>query len=178
MDQPQETRPLRRRVGRATAALAVTAAVALTPGAAQAAPNRSGPPDVVPLVDCVRVNPDGTWTAIFGYDNRTGGEVTIPAGPANQVTPRGYGTPQPTTFAPGVQHGAFSVTVVRGGGPMWHLGATNLPARRGDTSCGPSSQLPADGNGLGGAMVLGAAGVAGALLLGRVRRGKATTGGA
>ncbi|MGY1740540.1 MULTISPECIES: hypothetical protein [unclassified Blastococcus] len=107
----------------------VAAALALAPGAAAANPDRSAPPDVVPLVDCVTVHADGSWTAVFGYDDRTGATVEIPVGPANQVTPESSGQPQPTTFLPGVRHGAVQVTVPRGGGPVWHLGRDDLPAR-------------------------------------------------
>ncbi|MGY1652466.1 hypothetical protein [Geodermatophilus sp. SYSU D01119] len=152
----------------ATAAVAVL--VALVPGAAAAAPNRSDPPDVVPVLDCVTTSADGSWTAVFGYDNRTGTTVTIPVGPANQVTPTQYGTPQPTTFEPGLRHGVFAVTVTRGGGPTWHLGSTNLAARKGDAACPPSTQMPADGNGAGLPIVLAAAGGAAALALARARR--------
>ncbi|MGY1739305.1 MULTISPECIES: hypothetical protein [unclassified Blastococcus] len=153
--------------------IAVLAALAtvLTAGAASAAPDRSSPPDVVPLVDCIRSNADGTWTVVFGYDNRTGASVDIPVGPANKVTPVAYGEPQPTTFVPGVQHGVFSVTVRRGGGPMWHLGRDNLAARRNSGPvCPPTTQLPADGNGTGTAVALGAAGLVGAAVLYRFRR--------
>ncbi len=163
-------RPGRSRAARVLAATAIGAVVALTPGAAGAAPGRSGPPDVVPLVDCVVRHDDGSWTAVFGYDNRTGAPVTVPLGPANKVTPTGYGTPQPTTFAPGVRHGVFSVTVTRGGGPMWHLGSTNLAARKTDTACPPSTQMPADGNGAGVVIGVAAAGGVGTLLLRRARR--------
>ncbi|WP_336026628.1 hypothetical protein [Geodermatophilus sp. FMUSA9-8] len=155
----------------ATAAVAALVAllVALVPGTAAAAPNRSDPPDVVPVLDCVLTRADGSWTAVFGYDNRTGATVTIPVGPANQVTPTRYGTPQPTTFEPGLRRGVFAVTVT-GGGPMWHLGSTNLAARQGDAACPPSTQMPADGNGAGLPIVLAAAGGAAALLLARARR--------
>lgn len=165
------SRPLRHRAGRLAATAAVVAALVLTSGAAAAAPNRSGPPDVVPLVDCVTTHADGSWTAIFGYDNRTGSTVDIPVGPANRVTPRSSGTPQPTSFRPGVHHGAFQVTVQRGAGPMWHLGRDNLAARTADTACPPTVQLPADGNGTGLLLATGAASLAGAVLLLRHRGG-------
>ena len=161
------TRRGRSRAARLLATTAVTAVVALTPGVAGAAPGRSGPPDVVPLVDCVTGHADGSWTAVFGYDNRTGAPVEIPGGPANQVTPPRYDGTQPTTFQPGVRHGVFSVTVTSGGGPMWHLGRTNLAAREGGTACPPSTQMPADGNGTGIVVALVLAGAVGAVVLRR-----------
>ena len=165
----------RSRGARLLATAAVTAVVALTPGVAGAAPGRSGPPDVVPLVDCVVTHADGSWTAVFGYDNRTGAAVDIPVGPANKVTPAGYGVPQPTSFAPGVRHGVFAVTVPRGGGPMWHLGSTNLAARKADTACPPATQMPADGNGTGLAIGVAVAGGVAAVVLRRSRRRAAAT---
>ena len=160
--------PRRSRAARAVAVL-VGLVLALAPTAAGAAPGggRSDPPDVVPLVDCVITHRDGSWTAVFGYDNRTGAVARIPAGPANQVTPRGYDGAQPTTFEPGVRHGVFSVTVTSGGGPMWHLGRTNLAAREGGTACPPSTQMPADGNGTGVVVALVLAGAVGAVVLRR-----------
>jgi hypothetical protein len=170
-DRPPSSRR-RARLGRSgvlVTAAAVTV-LAAAPGAALAAPGRSAPPDVVPLVDCVTVDPDGTWTAVFGYDNRTGATVTIPVGPANQVTPAAYGDPQPTTFAPGVHHGAFAAVVTQGGGPMWHLGSDDLAARSTDTACPTATQMPSDGNGTGVVIVLGLAGAVGAVLVSRARR--------
>jgi hypothetical protein len=177
MSGTSPARPGRSRTGRLIAAAAVAAAVALTPGVAGAAPNRSGPPDVVPVVDCVVRHDDGSWTAVFGYDNRTGATVEIPVGPANQVTPAGHGSPQPTTFAAGVRHGVFSVTVTRGGGPVWHLGRTNLAARKADTACPPPTQMPAEGNGTGVVIGVAVAGGVGAVLLRRSRRHAVPAGG-
>jgi hypothetical protein len=158
------------RLTRLPAVVAVAVAVLLTPGTAAAAPDRSQPPDVVPLVDCVVVHADGTWTAVFGYDNRTGAAVDIPFGPANQVTPAGYDGDQPTRFAAGVHHGVLAVVVDRGGGPLWHLGRENVPARRSDAVCPTATELPADGNGLAMPMALCGAGVLATVLVHRWRR--------
>ena len=151
------------------------AAVLLLPGVARAAPDRSSPPDVVPLLDCVLRNADGTWTAVFGFDNRTGATADIPLGPANQVTPSRYDGDQPTRFAAGVHHGVLALTGTGGGGPMWHLGSTNLAAREGDATCSSVRELPANGNGLGTSMGLGGAGIV-ALVLGYRWRRRAALG--
>ena len=163
------------RAARLSSAAAIGLVICLGPGVAGADPGGSGvdrshPPDVVPLVDCILTHADGSWTAIFGYDNRTGASIDVPVGPANQVTPRSPVQPQPTTFAPGIRHGAFSVTVPRGGGPMWHLGDTNLAARKTDAACPDSTQMPAEGYGAGTAVVVAAAAGVGAVLVGRWRR--------
>ncbi|SFT98942.1 hypothetical protein SAMN05660657_04475 [Geodermatophilus amargosae] len=151
-------------------AAAIGSSVSLGPGVAGAAPggsgvDRSSPPDVIPLVDCIVSHADGTWTAVFGYDNRTGASIDVPVGPANQVTPTSSGQPQPTTFATGIRHGVFSVTVSRGGGPMWHLGDTNLAARKTDTACRSPTQMPVEGNGAGAALVIAAAAGVGVVLV-------------
>ena len=126
---------------------------------------------VVPLLDCVVTNGDGTWTAVFGYRNTSGSAVSIPSGPRNKVTPVTYGVPQPTTFRPGTHRGVFTVTVARGAGPMWHLDGTNLAARLGSaTACPPSTELPEEGNGTGPAIALVVAGLVGAVGVQRARR--------
>jgi hypothetical protein len=159
-------RPARAALTRAAlvALIAVVGLLAL-PGTASAKGT------VVPLLDCVVVNRDGSWTAVFGYRNTSSSPVSIPRGAQNKVTPVRYGTPQPTTFEPGTHHGAFTVPVSRGAGPMWHLDGTNLAARLGSaTACPPSTELPEEGNGTGPAIALVAAGVVGAVVVQRARR--------
>jgi hypothetical protein len=160
-------------VRRARAALTRAALVALVavvgllalPGTASAKGT------VVPLLDCVVVGRDGSWTAVFGYRNTSSSPVRIPTGAQNKVTPVTYGTPQPTTFEPGTRHGVFTVAVPRGAGPMWHLDGTNLAARLGTaTTCPPSTELPAEGNGTGPVIALVGAGLVGAVVVQRARR--------
>ena len=166
MDNRPASRHPRRLLLRA-AVVAVVAVMALVaaPGTASAKGT------VVPLLDCVVANDDGSWTAVFGYQNRSGSPVRIPTGPRNKVTPATVGSPQPTTFQPGTHRGAFTVTVPRGAGPMWHLDGTNLAARLGTAKACPSStQMPAEGNGTGAAIALVAAGLVGAVAVQRSRR--------
>lgn len=126
---------------------------------------------VVPLLDCVVGNDDGTWTAVFGYRNESDSPVTIPPGPRNKVTPAGGDVSLPVTFRPGTHRGAFTVTVDRGAGPMWHLDGTNLAARRDAApACPSSTELPAEGNGLGAVLGLAGAGAVGAVLVHRAGR--------
>ena len=159
-------RRARARVVRAAlvAVIAVVGLLAL-PGTASAKGT------VVPLLDCVVSNRDGSWTAVFGYRNTSSSTVSIPRGAKNKVTPVTYGTPQPTTFKPGTHRGVFTGTVTRGAGPMWHLDGTNLAARLGASpACPSSTELPEEGNGTGPAIALAAAGVIGAVLVGRANR--------
>src|SRR4051812_41630149 len=62
------------------AVLAVVALVA-APGVASARGT------VVPLLDCVLTNGDGSWTAVFGYRNTSSSPVRIPTGARNAITP-------------------------------------------------------------------------------------------
>jgi hypothetical protein len=171
MDRPSRSSTARRGSARALhLSLAVgVAAVGLVAVPATASASPAG--TVTPVLDCYVDNRDGSWTAVFGYRNTTATPVTIPVGPDNKVTPTTYGTPQPTTFQPGLHHGVFSVTVTRGAGPMWHLDQDNLAARRKSASACPSStELPSEGNGTGPAIALAVAGAVGAVALHRARR--------
>jgi hypothetical protein len=143
-------------------------ALVFTPGTA-GADDRSHPADVEPIVDCITQHADGSWTAVWGYVNHTGGPVTIPVGPANKITPATLGRPQPESFGSGERHGVFQVTVPRGNALTWHLGPYNVAAANA-RACPRGTQLPAEGNGMGTVVALGAAGAFGAAVLYRSRR--------
>ena len=166
-DRSSTARRTGARVPRA-ALLAVVAGAGLVavPGTASAGTT------VEPLVDCYVQHDDGSWTAVFGYDNRTGSRVTVPRGELNSVTARGYQDPQPTTFEPGLHHGVFSVTVTgNSAGFVWHLDRTNLTVRRDSgPACPSSTELPEEGNGTGPAIALAAAGLIGGVLVQRANR--------
>jgi hypothetical protein len=67
-------------------------------------------PAVVPLLQCVIRNANGSYMASFGYDNSTGAPVTIPVGSSNYFTPGKADRGQTTLFQPGRVNNAFSVT--------------------------------------------------------------------
>lgn len=164
----KRTRPLRRVRTRlqqlAAVTLLSTAALIATPGTASAADT------VTPLLNCTITNPDGSFTALLGYDNPTSQAVTIPFGKENRVVSSRFDGFQPTTFKPGRYNGAFSVTVTNTSA-TWTLGTTPLLIKPSGTSaCPPSTELPSDGNGAGPAIALVAAGVIGVAALQRVRR--------
>jgi hypothetical protein len=170
----------RRRAGLARAALvAVVGLVALlaAPGTASATYGGGGDGSVSPFVDCLRQNPDGTYTAVLGYTNSSRSAEAIARGSWNQVSPSRYDGRQPTTFASGTRHGALSLTLTRSeymGGPYWYLDGNVVffgwAWRDGVGTCPPSTELPEEGNGTGPAIVLLGAGVVGAVALHRVRR--------
>jgi hypothetical protein len=72
------------------------------------------PATVVPILECVQRNANGTYTARFGYDNSTGAAVTIPVGSNNYFTPGNQNRGQTTVFQPGRVVNAFSVTFTKG----------------------------------------------------------------
>jgi len=161
------TTGLRAYPGRVAAVSAVTGLTLLTfPATAVAA----GPADVHPVLNCVTQHANGSWTAVLGYDNTSGSRLVI-RGSDNKVTPGKYADALPTTFEPGVQNGAFSITFPKGNGATWSLGEDNLSIRTDAApACPPSTQMPGEGNGVGPVVGLAVAGVLGAVVLRRVRR--------
>ena len=152
----------------ATAVLGVAAFVVVSAGSAAAA----DPTDALePAVDCIVTNDDGSWTAVLGYTNSGRKTVTVPLGPDNKITPAREETIVPTRFAPGRQRGAGAVTIENGGSAVWHLGNENLKINSTSAkACPPPTEMPAEGNGTGIVVALGAAGVIGAVVVRRTRR--------
>lgn len=64
---------------------------------------------LIPLLECVDDNGDGTFTAHFGYLNQTGATITLPVGPKNMFVPGQLDHGQPTVFLPGEHLNVFSV---------------------------------------------------------------------
>jgi hypothetical protein len=82
------------------------------------------PATVVPILECVQRNANGTYTARFGYNNSTGAAVTIPVGANNYFAPGNQNRGQTTVFQPGRVVNAFSVTFTKGKGSnlaVWFL---------------------------------------------------------
>jgi hypothetical protein len=79
---------------------------------------------VVPILECVQRNQNGSYTARFGYNNSTGAAVTIPVGANNYFTPGNQNRGQTTVFQPGRVTNAFSVTFTKGRSDnlaIWYL---------------------------------------------------------
>ncbi|RBY84249.1 hypothetical protein [Blastococcus sp. TF02A-26] len=155
------------------AAIGVIAALAtiFTPGTASATVG------VAPIVDCYRDNGDGTFWIVLGYENTTGRQQIHNYGTANQVYPTRLQGQQPKQFAAGTVHGAWTVRLsyqeIFYQDARWILNGQTLRYSyyvQYATVCPPTTQLPADGNGTGTAVALGAAGVVGAAMLYRFRR--------
>lgn len=121
--------------------LVVAATIVWTTGPARAATQ------IAPVLECVALNTDGSFTAVFGTDNQTGGDVVIPVGNhtngkwSNQF----HGTPdlgQPTLILAGRQRAAFTVTSPDGGRLRWDLGDAKASAGGGDTPCIDQPSVP------------------------------------
>jgi hypothetical protein len=69
---------------------------------------KGGQAPLVPALDCVAEDADGTLTAFFGYDNQNGVSLRVPLGPQN-VLPLDVHDYRTTSFEPGVHHFAFGV---------------------------------------------------------------------
>ena len=149
-----------------TAALVLTA----TPGTASAANGA-----VKPLLDCWTLGKDGVYTLVYGYTN-TGPATTIPLGSFNSIVPASQQGKQPTTFAAGTRHGAFSLRVPQSevNGGYWYLDYNTYVFYYGisapSAACPPGTALPSSGNGAGAAIALLTSGVLGALLVRRAIR--------
>jgi len=65
---------------------------------------------LVPLLECVDNNGDGTYTAHFGYLNTTGSVITLAVGPKNMFVGGDKDRGQPTVFYPGEHLSEFTVT--------------------------------------------------------------------
>ena len=140
----------------------------VTPGTASAA-------GVTPSMDCYTVHTDKTRTLVLAYTNSGPAARSIPLGSQNQLRPARVDGAQPTSFAPGTTHAAFTVRVTEAelGTAVWTLDGTqlNLQSAVGySRRCPPGTQLPADGNGIGTAVAVGVAGVLGAFVVVRFRR--------
>lgn len=108
--------------------------------------------NVSPIFECFTTQPDGTFSAFFGYENNTVGEdggltgTTVALGDDNVVSPVVFDGQQPTVFAPGrtalgdAEPNAFVVTGWDGTPITWTLLANTVTADLVSTSCDPVPQ--------------------------------------
>lgn len=76
---------------------------------------------ISPVLERVVAEPDGTFTAVWGYFNRNErGVACIPIGPKNQLIPGPDDQGQPREFLPG-RHVAVFKTPFAGGNLVWSL---------------------------------------------------------
>ena len=78
---------------------------------------------LIPLLECVDNNGDGTFTAHFGYLNQSGATINLAVGPKNMFVPGQQDFGQPTVFLPGEHLNVFSVVFPATGDLKWMLKA-------------------------------------------------------
>ncbi len=98
----------RRQVLARLAAAGISAA--LLPLVSPVVAKAAGSNNLIPLLNCVTDNGDGTFTAHFGYLNQTASAITVPLGPKNMFVPPPNDRAQPTVFQPGENDDVFQVT--------------------------------------------------------------------
>ena len=91
-----------------------------------AAYRKGGQAPLVPALDCVAANADGTLTAFFGYKNDNGVGVTVPLGAKNSL-PLDVHDYRTTLFAPGEHHFAFGVDFAPAQTLLYTLSPENSP---------------------------------------------------
>ena len=110
---------------------------------------------VIPFVECVEHNDDGTMVASFGYVNTSIFSMDIDVGQgvfgySNRFSGTGVSDNegQPTTFAPGTHHNVVEVTFGNGNGHgavNWHLGWRKAQAHwKHSEVCEPVQENPTE----------------------------------
>lgn len=87
---------------------------------------KGGQAPLVPSLDCVAPNADGSFTAFFGYKNDNGVAVTVPLGPKNALAldTKKY---RPTLFEPGQHRFAFGADFQANQTLVYTLSPDNSP---------------------------------------------------
>lgn len=78
------------------------------------------PESVEPVVECIRDNGDGSYTAYFGYNNNNNESVFIPVSSHNKISPSPWDRGQPGVFLVGRVENVFTVDF-NSGNIIWHL---------------------------------------------------------
>jgi hypothetical protein len=129
--------------------------------------------NVDPLVNCYYQQSDGSVTVVLGYSSTYPTTQTIPVGSRNYMTPSTYSSKLPTVFSPGTHNGVVTMRIAASdvNSTSWTLDGSTLSYwnAAGASIC-TQAQLPAFANGAVLAGVLLVAGLAGVLVVRRVRR--------
>jgi len=92
------------------------------------------PQPVRPVLECVRNNGDGTYTAFFGYKNDNIVSVYIPVGNKNKFTPTPQDRGQTRVFEPGRHYKVFTVNF-NGSNLVWTLNGRTSTASSNSAPC-------------------------------------------
>jgi secreted trypsin-like serine protease len=88
---------------------------------------RGGQDVLKPTFNCVTTNPQGSLTAIFGYQNDNGVAISVPYGTKN-ASARDTAGLRPTRFETGVHPYAFGVDFTTGQTASWTFAPDNNPS--------------------------------------------------
>ena len=92
------------------------------------------PQPVRPVLECVRNNGDGTYTAHFGYKNDNDVSVYIPIGNRNKFTPNPQDRGQTRVFQPGRQIKVYTLNF-NGSNLVWTLNGRTSTASSNSAPC-------------------------------------------
>jgi hypothetical protein len=92
------------------------------------------PQPVRPVLECVRNNGDGTYTAFFGYKNDNNVSVYIPVGNKNKFTPTPQDRGQTRVFESGRHYKVFTVNF-NGSNLVWTLNGRTSTASSNSAPC-------------------------------------------
>ncbi len=92
---------------------------------------------LAPKLECVAQDPDGTFQAVFGYDNPAGNPVTVPVGEENAVTGGSQPVAPPEAFDTGRHTAVFAVAFPAGATVTWSLADGSAVATGGSPRCSP-----------------------------------------
>ena len=115
----------------------------LTPTEKATLPVHTATPEresVIPCLECISENEDGSYTAYFGYKNPNSYQVEIPIGERNGFTPGSIDRGQPTIFLPGSSptYPSSSFQVIFNGDRLtWNLDGNLVQASSKDRRCDP-----------------------------------------
>ena len=107
-----------------------------------AAYQKGGQATLIPSLDCVAPNAQGTLTAFFGYNDKNGVNVTVPYGPKNAFA-RDTTNQRPKLFVHGQHDFSFGVDFASNQTLSWTLSPDNSPTTTLNVSstskrCGPA----------------------------------------
>ncbi|AFH50125.1 PKD domain protein [Ignavibacterium album JCM 16511] len=87
-----------------------------------------------PTFQCVRRNPDKSYTAYFGYNNNNSYDVFIPTGVNNRFSPSPEFRGQANVFISGIHQNVFTVNF-NGDNLTWYLAGQSITVNKNSSSC-------------------------------------------
>jgi hypothetical protein len=89
---------------------------------------------IIPLLECIKLNADGSISARLGYDNINARTIVLPLGEENKFDPAKHDRSQPEIFLPGRHPNVFEITF-DGKKLMWKLNNDKLTVDKNSPRC-------------------------------------------